>query len=112
MKRCFAFMLIFSVVSAIPAQAATIRWVDFAVPYESLEYAMNVDVETYEMEKHISWIDILSVAACRTGGKCPLVSVKNAANDLKEDKSPAEILGGMFKNYEYYHEAYAAVLGD
>ena len=95
----------------IPVQAAPIKWVDFQVPYESLQYTMNVDIETKEQEKHIRWIDALSLAACRTGGRCGLNSVKKAVNDLKGDQSPQELLGETYKYYSYYHEAYSAVLG-
>lgn len=97
--------------SAIPAQADTIRWVDFAVPYESLKYAMDVDISTSEQEQHIGWIETLAVAGCRTGGKCSLQSVKKAVADLKAGKSPEECLGNLFRYYSYYHQAYQAVLG-
>ena len=111
MIKRLLFCLLLIGVLLIPAQAATIRWVDFAVPYESLKYAMDVDVGTKEEEKHISWIEILAVAGCRTGGKCGLQSVKTAANDLRGDKSPEELLGSLYKHYPYYYEAYNAVLG-
>ena len=104
-------MLIILLIPMVPAQADSIKWVDFSVPYESLRYAMNVDIQTAEQEKHISWIDILSLAACRTGGKCGLASVKKAVQDLKCDKSTEELLGNLYKYYSYYHEAYSAVLG-
>lgn len=94
-----------------PVRAATIKWVDFSVPYASLEYAMEQDIATYEQEKHISWIDILAVAACRTGGKCDLASVKKSVKDLQTDRSPEELLGTLYRYYFYYHEAYSAVLG-
>lgn len=94
-----------------PVRAETIRWVDFNVPYESLKYAMDTDIAAFETEKHISWIDILAVAACRTGGKCGLTSVKKAAADLQSDRSPEELLGEMAKYYAYYHDAYEAALG-
>ena len=96
---------------AMPVRAETIRWVDFAVPYESLRYAMELDIATAEQEKHISWIDVLAVAACRTGGKCGLGSVKQAAEKLKGDKAPEEILGKLYQYYPYYHASYSAVLG-
>ena len=99
-------------VLAFPAGAEEpIKWVDFQIPYESLRYAMNVDITTFEQEKHISWIDILALAGCRTGGKCGLSSVKQAAQDMKSDKSPEELLGNLYKYYDYYHKAYSAVLG-
>lgn len=102
-------LLVFALVQ--PARAETIRWVDFGVPYESLKLAMDTDIATYEQEKHIDWIDILALSACRTGGKCGLSSVKKAVRDLKGDKSPDELLGDLYKYYGYYHEAYSAVLG-
>ena len=110
MKRFFLLLLLIPVL-AVPAKADTIRWVDFNVPYDSLKYALDQDIATYEREKHISWIDILALSACRTGGKCGLSSVKQAVTDLKTDKSPEELLDGLSKYYDYYHEAYSAVLG-
>ncbi len=106
MKRFFCICLVF--LMALPVGAAPIKWVDFDVPYESLKYAMEQDINTYEQEKHISWIEILAVAACRTGGKCGLSAVKKAAKDLKGEHSGSE-LGG--KHYDYYHQAYTAALG-
>ena len=110
MKRFLAVLLILPVL-VIPVRAETIRWVDFDVPYESLKYALERDVESFDQEKHISWIDILALAACRTGGKCGLASVKRAAEELKGDKSPGELLGDLYQYYDYYHRAYTAVLG-
>ena len=111
MKRWISFVLILTLLPVIPAKAEPIKWVNFDVPYESLKYAMDTDITTAEQEKHISWIDILALSACRTGGKCGLTSVKKAVNELKGDKSPEELLGNLYKYYSYYHEAYTAVLG-
>lgn len=111
MKRRIAFFLIIAVLVAVPVNAETIRWVDFGVPYESLKYAMDTDIATFDREKHISWIEILALAGCRTGGKCGLASVKKAVKDLQGDQSPEELLGKLYKYYSYYHEAYQAALG-
>ena len=72
---------------------------------------MHRDIATLDQEKHLSWIDILAVSACRTGGKCELSSVQKAVTDLQSDKSPEELLGSLYKYYGYYREAYGAVLG-
>ncbi len=104
-------MLLSIVLVIAPVNAETIRWVDFGVPYESLKYAMDTDIATFDQEKHISWIDSLALAACRTGGKCPLTSVKKAVQELKGDKSPEELLGDLYKYYSYYRNAYNAALG-
>lgn len=110
MKWRIFICLLLIVSLAVPVCAAPIRWVDFDVPYESLQYAMEQDISSFEQEKHISWIDTLALAACRTGGKCGLASVKKAAADLRGEKSPQELLGDTFKYYSYYHEAYSAAL--
>ena len=109
--RRFLICMLLTFVLAVPANADYIKWVDFHVPYESLKYAMDADIASFEQEKHISWIDTLALAACRTGGKCGLASVKKALTDLKGDKSPEELLGDTYKYYSYYHEAYTAALG-
>ena len=110
MKRIF-ICLFMALLLAVPVQGSTIKWVDFQVPYESLKYALEQDIATFDQEKHISWIDSLAVAGCRTGGRCGLSSVKKAVDDLKGDKSPEELLGNLYQYYGYYHEAYSAVLG-
>lgn len=99
------------VLFVLPVTAEPIRWVDFQVPEESLDYAMKVDIETAQQEQHIGWIEVLALAACRTGGKCGVDSVKKAAADLRSGLSPEELLGSLYKYYSYYHEAYTAVLG-
>ncbi len=111
MKRRIFIIIILVSLLAVPVRAEVIRWVDFGVPYESLKYAMNIDIQTFDQEKHISWIDILALSACRTGGKCPLSSVKKAVADLKGDRSCEELLGQLYRYYPYYHEAYEAALG-
>ena len=109
--RRMIFCVVLAVAMAVPVKAEPIRWVDFSVPYESLKYAMEEDISTFEEEKHISWIDILALSACRTGGKCGLASVKKAVSDLEGDKSPEELLGNLYKYYDYYHTAFDGVLG-
>ena len=111
MRRQIILVVILCVLLALPVRADTIRWVDFGVPYESLKYAMDTDITTAEQEKHISWIDILAVAACRTGGKCSLNATKKAAKDLQSNRSPEDLLGALHKYYDYYREAYHAILG-
>ena len=109
MRRFFALLLVPFLV--IPVRAEPIKWVDFQVPYESLKYAMEVDIATFDQEKHIGWIDILALTACRTGGKCGLNSVKKAAEEMKGDKTPEELLGELYKYYDYYRQSYSAALG-
>ena len=110
MKRFLCLCLLVCLM-AVPVKAESIKWVDFQIPYESLKYAMDVDMQTFDQEKHIRWVDVFALAACRTGGKCGLSSVKKAVKDLLGNASPEELLGDLYKYYDYYHEAYDAVLG-
>ena len=108
MLRRFLILLLILMILVVPVSAQSIQWVDFQVPYESLKYAMEQDIATFEQEKHIGWIDSLTVAACRTGGACGLASVKKAVADLKTDKSVQELAG---KSYSYYHMVFQGALG-
>ena len=110
MKRFF-FMCLLIASMVIPVKAESIKWVDFQIPYESLKYAMETDIRTYDQEKHIRWVDVLALAGCRTGGRCGLSTVKRAVKDLHGNDSPEKLLGNLYQYYEYYHSAYSAVLG-
>ena len=110
MKRFF-FMCLLIASMVIPVKAESIKWVDFQIPYESLKYAMETDIRTYDQEKHIRWVDVLALAGCRTGGRCGLSAVKRAVKDLYGNDSPEKLLGNLYQYYEYYHSAYSAVLG-
>ena len=109
-QRVFIFFVV-ACLFVYPVYGQRINWVDFNVPYESLKYAMDVDVATVQQEKHISWIQILALAGVRSGGECKLTAVKQAEKDLKSDNSIEEILGNQYRYYDYYHSAYEAVLG-
>jgi hypothetical protein len=96
MRRIFLVILILSL-TCQPVRGKTIKWVDFQVPYESLKYAMDADIQSFGEEKHLPWIQTLAVAGCRTGGKCQLSSVKKAVADLKTDRSAEELLGNLYE---------------
>ena len=53
-RRILAFLLIISFF-VLPVRVEPIRWVNFGVPYESLKYAMDLDVATFEKEVHLPW---------------------------------------------------------
>lgn len=95
----------------LPVAAEPIKWVDFGVSYESLKYALDKDIATFDQEQHISWIDILALAAANTGGKCGLASVKKAAQSWEKGFDPSGLSQSAKKAYDYYHEAYTAAIG-
>ena len=66
MKRRILILVLLAM-AVVPVRAEPIRWVDFDVSYEAMKYALDQDIATFDQEKHISWIDTLALAACRTG---------------------------------------------
>ena len=110
MKRFFVLFLLIPAL-VLPVRGETIRWVDFDVSYESMKYALDQDILTAQQEKHISWIDTLALAACRTGGKCTASAVKKAAQDLRGDREIEDLLGSLSKYYSYYLQAYTCAYG-
>ncbi|NBK93518.1 M23 family metallopeptidase [bacterium 1XD21-13] len=97
-------------------QAGTfIKWVDFQVSAEALGKAYEYDRDTFGEDVHINWIELLAYTAARTGGdfsneKQANAYLEEAAMQLTEGKTVEELTEGM-KFYDYYLEAYTAVLG-
>lgn len=115
-----AFVLFTTTVlpAALPASQRTsseeaIKWVDFDVPYPLLEKAMYLDIESYETENHLQWIELLSYLAAKYGGDFSKYQEKDL-NKLVEKLNqgePIEHLTKTLKHYAYYKKAYTAVLG-
>lgn len=90
-----------------------IKWVDFTVPAEAMDKAYQYDIDTYEEEIHVNWIELLAYAAARQGGdfgKTALKNIDECAAKLRDGES-MEKLTEKLKYYPYYLEAYTAVLG-
>lgn len=111
-KKFFCLFLAAALLTAGSAAAKSIKWVDFDVPYAALDCALSLDVESFEQEQHLDWIEILALAATHNGGgRVGTHQVRAAAEQLRADKAPAEFLGNQYQYYQYYLEAYRAVLG-
>ena len=91
-----------------------IRWVDFNVSYEALNEAYHFDVTTYGEETHVEWIPLLAYTAAKNGGKfdkTALKCLKETGEKLAGGECKLEELTDDLKYYDYYLEAYEAVLG-
>ena len=113
MRRRFFIMILILALLVGPVHGAEdyIKWVDFNVSYEAMDKALALDIRSQEQDMPVSWIDLLALAACRTGGKVTGKPVEQAYQDLQTGQSPQELLGELFKYYSYYHQAYDAALG-
>lgn len=109
------FLCILSILLLAPqvfAEGEVLHWVEFNVDYPALQRALDIDIASQGEEKPLNWIDILALAAVRVGGNGITVrGVNEAAEQLRKDKSPQELLGSQYKYFAYYRRAYEAVLG-
>ena len=98
----------------VSAEGNYIKWVEFNVTCEAMAAAYDLDVESYEKEVHLDWIELLAYVGAKTGGKFDKNSVKKineAAQMLESGEATMEELTEDMEYYDYYLEAYTAVLG-
>ncbi len=89
-----------------------IKWVDFNVPYQALDYALKLDVKSHGSETELHWIELLAYVATKCGNnfkgfktsQLDAVAAKLKAGTTMED------LTKDLKYYSYYYEAYTAIL--
>lgn len=99
---------------AAGANGDYIKWVDFNVSYEALCAAYELDVQSYDAPVHLNWIELLAYAGAKSGGsfkKDSVALIKKLASELSEGKTTLKELTKDMKYYDYYYEAYEAVLG-
>lgn len=92
-----------------------IKYAEFKVPYEALEKAMKVDIESHEKETKISWIDVLAYLSAKYGGDFKshykAKDMDAVVEELKNGKSLEDLTAKM-KYFKYYKDVYNAVLGE
>lgn len=97
----------------VTADGNYIKWVEFHVTNEAMAAAYDLDVDSYREEIHLNWIELLAYVGAKTGGKFDKNSVRKieeVAEKLKSGDTMAELTKDM-EYYDYYLEAYTAVLG-
>lgn len=111
--------LIFTFVFNYPARAVAtddkgfIKWVDFNVCYSAMDKALRADINSLDNEVKLNWIELLSYLAVRYGGNFSRYKAKDMdtlITKLNNGISIEELTKDM-KYYDYYYEAYNAILG-
>lgn len=90
-----------------------IKWVDFTVTCEAMTKALRLDVDTVREDPHLNWIQLLAYLGARYGGdfsRYRASDMDELAQKLKEGQTMEELTESM-GYYDYYLEAYSAVLG-
>lgn len=90
-----------------------IKWIDFDISSKALTDAVKYDVESKSSDIHTDAVTLLSLLATKYGGS--FKNYKKADMDkicekLKAGEKPESIAANL-KTYNYYTEAYGAVLG-
>lgn len=91
-----------------------IKWVDFKITCDALSKAYTLDIESYDKDIHLNWIELLAYAGAKCGGsfdKSSLSLIDKLAAELSGGETTIEKLTENMDYYEYYYEAYEAVLG-
>lgn len=90
-----------------------IKWVDFRVYYNAMDKALKADINSIDDEVKLNWIELLSYLAVRYGGNFSRYKAKDMDNLITKLQSgiSMEELTKDLKYYDYYYEAYSAVLG-
>lgn len=91
-----------------------IKWVDFNITSEALLKAYCLDVESYDSPVHLNWIELLAYAGAKCGGsfdKSSISILQKLAGELSSGETTLAKLTKDMNYYEYYLEAYEAVLG-
>lgn len=89
-----------------------IKWVDFKITYPALKDAMNADINSFDTEAHINWIEALSYLAAKNGGdfkNYKKADLEAYIKEIKGGKKNSELTKNL-KYYNYYYTAYSAVL--
>ena len=98
----------------VTADGNFIKWVEFHVTNEAMAAAYDLDVDSYRDEIHLNWIELLAYVGAKTGGQFDKNSVRKIEEVAEKLKSGEHTMAELTKDmeyYDYYLEAYTAVLG-
>lgn len=91
-----------------------IKWVDFDVSSQAMGKAYEYDVASKDQEIKVNWIELLAYLGAKYGGDFNRYKEKDMTelvNKLQNKEETMESLTKDSKYYQYYLEAYTAVLG-
>ncbi len=97
------------------AQKDFIKWVDFGPTYEAMDKAMRLDIQSQTEEVKLNWIELLAYQALQNGGNFKSFKASQldvVADKLRKGVTMEELTESGKKYYDYYLEAYTAVLGE
>ncbi|WP_244648338.1 M23 family metallopeptidase [Ruminiclostridium herbifermentans] len=91
-----------------------IKWVEFNASYAAMEKALSLDVKSHDKPVQLHWVELLAYLATKYGGDFKKYKAKDM-DELVEKLNNGETieqLTSKMKYYNYYYEAYDAILGN
>ena len=91
-----------------------IKWVDFNVTAEAMKLTSKLDIESHNSDAEVeyNWIELLAYLAAQNGGNFKNFKksdLDNLVAKLDNGEQMSDLTSSM-KFYDYYYEAYSAVL--
>lgn len=89
-----------------------IKWVDFNVTYQALDYSIKLDMEYRDSQTPVSFISLLAYLAAKNGNNFKRFKTSQldaVMEQIKSGKTIEELAAGL-KYYDYYLEAYTVAL--
>lgn len=91
-----------------------IKWVDFNITSEALKLTSKLDIDSHNNNSELkyNWIELLAYLASQNGGNFKNFK-KSQLDELVKRLENGETMSDMTSNvkfYDYYYEAYSAVL--
>ena len=91
-----------------------IKWVDFNVTSEAMKLTSKLDIESHNNNADVkyNWIELLAYLASQNGGNFKNFKksdLDNIVSKLDNGEQMSDLTSSM-KFYDYYYEAYSAVL--
>jgi len=90
-----------------------IKWVDFNIPCEAMKKAISLDILSQDKEMKLNFIELLAYLTAKNGNN--FSGYKDKQLDEIAEKlvsgETIDMLTANMKYYDYYYEAFSAVLG-
>ena len=104
---------VLSVTTKKKAEPQRITWVDFGVSYEALSDTLEIDISSYNKDTRYDWIELLAYLGSKYGGDFKKYKKSDLMKLMSECEKGQKIknFAKKMQNYNYYYEAYKAVLG-
>ncbi len=85
---------------------------DFTPTTSALRQALEIDIKSHDSDTPVGWIELLAYAACKNGGKFTGGRDKYITQlyERIQNAEDIEAITADMKHYNYFYEAYSAVL--